>query len=761
MTATISKIELIQGEESILLLGTYMDGDLVVKRSCVTSMTFETAINKASATLVLQLKATRAKRYNTLTMTIGDAAANQRVLVYISDGESEHLAYDLVVSGYEESRSTATLTAIHNGINIAQTRTEYIVTTKADGTADLMSDILIPLIQSSLDNGKQLTVANGSSYHATVRDTHGLKDAIIYQAHGQLVGELIYHLLIATGGSNDNNAAAAYPVIMYADASDPDRVVLADFSCGSGSARTAPIELSVANGTIVSSVDLTKSSKESAINRAYFYRTVGAVYDANGNLISPGVTYKLYECIYEDTTKEYGTRSTIVSYPEWIDNGDGGTEILYQIGMGICRFNCRPQDTIKLTCDAKLILDQIKEPINQVYHVIDNSKSKDYGEMVCIGYTLSYPRMQITMTLAPNNPYIPSEMAETLSLTEQRLSALEAKTVNLTCELVSQIGTAAWSKVTVDCDKWMDVRTIQGLKHVVLFGDVQLGNKLPKDGIIAPDPANPADWVDYVSTVDGVDVSDHDHSGLSGMGNQIKFKDLNISEDLDLQHHSMINVTDLTVSGTGNFGSLNINGQAVATQQYISNLGHIRMADLNYVSVNVEPASSSRYRLGASNYRWSALYVDDVVCYTSAGYANGKSWANTGNNGWVTKAAVQDYVIDTISDVGSDKIVVDRTGSGTISNDTRYYDGCIRIGKGDGTKVAQICYGRSDVDSGINQKTMYYSSSFTYPPIVIALNERPGNSKEMGEFRSSYEFTTSYFKMYTDSSRIAYIAVGY
>lgn len=760
MTAMISKIELLQGEESILLLGRYTDGDLVAKRSCVSSLTFETAINNASAVLTLKLKATRAKRYNTPTMTIGDAAANQRVLVYITDGEAEYLAYDLIVSGYDEDRSTATLTASHNGINIAQTRTEYIVTTKEDGTADLMSDILIPLIQSSLDNGKQLTVANGSSYHATVKETHGLKDAIIYQAHGQLVGELVSHLLITTGGSNKTNAEAKYPVVMYADAADPDNIILADFSCGSGAVRADPIEISIANGMIVSSVSVEKSSKEFAINRAYFYRTIDAVYDAEGNLVSPGVTYKIYECFYEDTTQEYGTRSTIVSHPEWIDTGEGGTEIWWQTGMGICRFNCRPQDVLTLTCDAKMLLSETSEPLNKVFRVIDNSKSKDYGEMICIGYTLQYPRMQITMTLAPKNPYIPSKMAETLSLTEQRLSALEAKTVNLTCELVSQIGTAAWSKVTIDCDKWMDLRTIQGLKHIYMCGDIVLENKLPKEGIIAPDSNNPDDWVAHVSTVDGIDVSDHDHSGSLGMGSKIKFKDLDLSEDLDLQYHSITNVADLTAS-SGSFESLNVGGQAVATQQYISGLGHIKMADLNNISVNVEPISGSRYRLGASNYRWSTLYVDDIACYTSAGYAGGRTWADTGINGWVTKSAVQDYVISTISDVGSDKIVIDRTGSGTISNDTKYYDGRIKISKGDGSKVAQICYGRSDVENGISQQTMYYYPSFVYPPVVIAINERPGNSKEMGDFRSPYEFSTSYFRMYTDGSRIAYIAVGY
>lgn len=423
----------------------------------VRSWTYKTYLNSGATTLELQIPSSQIDAYlSQYGMTLNDAEREQIITIHAEmyDATEKPLIQGRIIS-YEESKPYGIISCSSDGIVVSQNKREYLKLTDGEGKLHILP-LYEQVIKNSgkTDDGKKgidLIINNKATFQGYFAFAEGFANTLFWQAHGQLQSELLDHLTYATAGYQKGDGSYQSPVVYYPDRKNKSLIHICNYSYET---QSAIIELSHKNGLIKSKIDITKPDKETVVNRVYFYRAIPPKYSEDGNLIDPGDPYHLIECYYEpDTIDNYGHRSINLSYPEFIDTEEGGAAALQMCGRGLCRFQNTPQTQLKLIVDGNKLLDLIDEPLNSQFRVIDDQGSGDLGVYVCIGYTVSSNGTRWELELAQWNPYGSKDLADNLNLTEQRLSALETKTANLTNDLVMQIGSANLRNVVVDCHK--------------------------------------------------------------------------------------------------------------------------------------------------------------------------------------------------------------------------------------------------------------------------------------------------------------------
>lgn len=462
------------GHEAVLF-GEYTDSKgSTYSARVVRKWSYETHINAGATTMTLQIPSSRISVYlEQYGMQLNDEEREQIITIYGEKytGEEVPMFQGRIIS-YVENKPYGTISCSSDGISISQNKREYLENTDSEGKLPIL-----PLYERVIknagktDDGKKgidLSVDNTASFEGYFSFEEGYSNTLFWQAHGQLQSELVNHLTYATAGYQKESGSFQAPVVYFPDRSDKSLIHIRNYSYGSNS---AVIELSHKNGLIKSRVEVNKPDKEKVVNRVYFYRAIQATYDEAGNLVDEGDPYHLIECYYEpDTIDKYGHRSVNLSYPEFIDTENGGAAALQMCGRGLCRFQNMPQTTIKLTVDGARLLDLVDEPLNSQFRVIDDQGAGDLGVYTCISYVVDSGNSW-TLELAQWNPFGTEALADNLNLTEQRLSALETKTANLTNDLVMQIGSANLRNVIVDCHKDWQGWNFSGLGDQIPYYD--------------------------------------------------------------------------------------------------------------------------------------------------------------------------------------------------------------------------------------------------------------------------------------------------
>ena len=465
-----------------LLFGNYTDanGELYAAR-VVRKWEYETHLNAGATSLTLQIPSSRIDDYlSQFNMQLNDENREQTITIYGNDYTSAEVPmFQGRIISYVENKPYGIVSCSSDGMSISQNKREYLQNTDAEGKLHILP-LYEQVIKNSgkTDDGKKgidLTVENTASFEGYFSFDEGYSNTLFWQAHGQLQSELIDHLTYATAGYQLEDGSYQTPVVYYPDRGNKSLIHIENYSYGT---NLAVIELGHKNGLIRSRVEVNKPDKETVVNRVYFYRAIQATYDESGNLIDSGDPYHLIECYYEpDTIDKYGHRSVNLSYPEFIDTENGGAAALQMCGRGLCRFQNTPQSTISLTVDGTKLLDIVDEPLNNQFRVIDDQGKGDLGVYVCIGYKVHNNGTQWDLELAQWNPFGTEALADNLNLTEQRLSALETKTANLTNDLVMQIGSANLRNVIVDCHKDWQGWNFSGLgDQIPYFNTDENGN---------------------------------------------------------------------------------------------------------------------------------------------------------------------------------------------------------------------------------------------------------------------------------------------
>lgn len=714
-----SRITLTDSEGEVLLYGNITDGDATTYRRAVRDWTYQSYLCSGATTIQVICSQSKINRlYEGRAIKFGDTSANQILRIYLHDIDtenSEYLAFEGKILGTVTERNMITLSASSEALVISQNKKEFDYSTDGEGYISV-SALMLHLIQnagSKEDTGDGVTlqtdsvIANDARFYAS----EYFPNETIWQAHGQVLSELLDHLIQMSGGYQNSDGSYNPPIVYFPSESNKDLVRLRSFGCGLDSA-ISPVEISQLNGAIVGDITIDYANREDVINRVYFYRARPATYNDEGELIDPGNPNELTECHYEpDTINRYGSRSVYLSYPEFIDKHEGGTSALKMMGRGICRWQNDPQDVVSVICDYSVLLSLTNCILNGTFAVNDTRSKGNLGDYVCIGYTIKGSSLQATLELAQKSPYKSENLADNLSVTEQRVSALEAKTANLDNTLVMKIGTASLSAVEADCNKHWANRSFSGINN--LKCGTTTPNADEKYNLGAPSYR----WNDlYVTTVKAAKMQ------ISG---------------------------DAAIGGT-----IAMDGHTVATQNWVQD-NTLKMSNLENINVNVEPYLDNQCDLGAPSYRWSRLYVtevnaESVYCSSGGGLKKSKSWADTNATEWPCKSAVQ-TALDTLGKISHS----------TGPQNTSWKTGGVgyMVFTSSGAIRFKIMWGRKDYASGIAQQIISFPISFNYPPVVVAWQVRD-SSKEMGDARAPHNVSKEGFTMYSDSSAVNWVAMG-